>query len=666
MATAGGIGQGIAAAVNGFMKGRQLAKDWAEAEEDREWKKTARDRQQKEWDAADAEVNMLKDAGAERVVQEIPDAAGTQAYMKATEQGPAAETPQIDFTAPSGFAVALQPSADGKTPMKFDNVAQLVDTREAASAAAQQANTPQNMAQRMSDGYMRLGKPKEAMAIATQQLSVEKAQQDAADRVWNRDLGQAMWSGHEGLAALGSRSEFGPMKGMQVKAVKGDDGMVNYMRVGKDGQLASLGLPAFSDDMEGITRAGAMLNHLTPPEARLEFLLAEKKAARDQANLDRNYNLAVRAQDRADRSADRQDAYTDFQMSQARRKADDELKLPPAVKLQVEAQQDELKAINSAILKSQADGSWDPNTDGAKQLLKSKASLSMQIRSSLDPYTKKADAPDPLGMRKGESKAPANVQEFVRRHQADAEQVAKQLNTSPQWVLGQWGLETGWGKSVIPGTNNLGNIKDFSGKGPSAKDNMTGSVDAYRKYGSTEEFGQDFVRLVGGGRYSGVSGAKDAQSYFAALKSGGYAEDPDYVNKGVSAARMVANAMGGGSAPAEAPKPANVTQRSPAPAPAKAAPAKPPTAAPAPARTTDPVEVAGQRLDAARQALKDFRAARAPGLAAGREALNAHAAKLNELQRAVAAAEQQYQQVLPASAHQAFGGQNMAMRTAQK
>jgi endonuclease YncB( thermonuclease family) len=134
------------------------------------------------------------------------------------------------------------------------------------------------------------------------------------------------------------------------------------------------------------------------------------------------------------------------------------------------------------------------------------------------------------------------VQEFVRQALPQAEKVAARLNVPVDAVLGQWGLETGWGKSVIPGTNNLGNIKDFSNKGPKAKDNMTGSVDSYRAYANTDGFADDFANLLTNKRYAGVAGTKDAVSYFDALKRGGYAEDPNYVTSGSRAADMAARA----------------------------------------------------------------------------------------------------------------------------
>ncbi|WP_354686693.1 glucosaminidase domain-containing protein [Cupriavidus necator] len=122
--------------------------------------------------------------------------------------------------------------------------------------------------------------------------------------------------------------------------------------------------------------------------------------------------------------------------------------------------------------------------------------------------------------------------------------VGADLGVNPDILLGQWGLETGWGRSVVPGTNNLGNIKDLSGGGVRAVDNMTGSNDAYRAYGTPEAFGSDFTGLIGR-RYPGAVGAgADAMKYATALKQGGYAEDPDYVRKLTGAAATARRAMG--------------------------------------------------------------------------------------------------------------------------
>jgi hypothetical protein len=127
--------------------------------------------------------------------------------------------------------------------------------------------------------------------------------------------------------------------------------------------------------------------------------------------------------------------------------------------------------------------------------------------------------------------------DFSARYGAAAEKAAKALGVDPKVVLGQWGLETGWGKSVIPGTNNLGNIKDFGGGGVAATDNMTGSRDKYRAYESPDQFVDDYVSLIQR-KYPNAVNAKTPEDFAKALKSGGYAEDPGYVAKVKTAASM--------------------------------------------------------------------------------------------------------------------------------
>lgn len=131
------------------------------------------------------------------------------------------------------------------------------------------------------------------------------------------------------------------------------------------------------------------------------------------------------------------------------------------------------------------------------------------------------------------------IKAFVTQYGPAAEKVGAQIGVDPKILLAQWGHETGWGKSVIPGTNNLGNIK---GKGPSAKDNMTGSVDTYRQYGSPDEFGADYASLIQR-KYGGAVGAGSDVGKFTQGLSG-YAEDPQYAAKIANSYRMVGGVLG--------------------------------------------------------------------------------------------------------------------------
>lgn len=147
-----------------------------------------------------------------------------------------------------------------------------------------------------------------------------------------------------------------------------------------------------------------------------------------------------------------------------------------------------------------------------------------------------------------------NKSAFTQKYQSVAEATGQKLGVAPSVLLAQWGLETGWGQSIIPGTENLGNIKDFTGSGPRGTDNMTGSNDAYRKYASAEEFAEDYSSLIKR-RYPAAVGTGSNMSAFAgALSAGGYAEDPDYVQKLVG----VHNSLTGGTEVAQAAEPTPV------------------------------------------------------------------------------------------------------------
>lgn len=124
---------------------------------------------------------------------------------------------------------------------------------------------------------------------------------------------------------------------------------------------------------------------------------------------------------------------------------------------------------------------------------------------------------------------------FNLQYQDVAQRTAEKLGVPAEALLAQWGLETGYGKSIVPGTNNLGNIKDFSGKGVVAQDNATKSIDKYRAYQSVDAFADDFTNLIQR-KYPKAVGQKSVEGFATALKAGGYAEDPDYVNKMVRVA----------------------------------------------------------------------------------------------------------------------------------
>lgn len=96
-------------------------------------------------------------------------------------------------------------------------------------------------------------------------------------------------------------------------------------------------------------------------------------------------------------------------------------------------------------------------------------------------------------------------------------------------------LETSGGSKTVkgPGGEDSFNLFNIKGEGYSAKDNMLGTTSSYRVYKNRQESIDDFVSLVER-KYPKAYVALqegDVASFARELKAGGYAEDPDYVNK---------------------------------------------------------------------------------------------------------------------------------------
>lgn len=137
----------------------------------------------------------------------------------------------------------------------------------------------------------------------------------------------------------------------------------------------------------------------------------------------------------------------------------------------------------------------------------------------------------------------SDINNFIAANLQAAQLAAAQLGTDPAHVLGQWGLETGWGKSVIPGSNNLGNIKSTNGSGINAVDNQLGTSSKYAAYDSPADGAQAYADLLQQSRYSGVHGTSGDPAAFArGLVKGGYAEDAHYAGKLQGAIQAVKSA----------------------------------------------------------------------------------------------------------------------------
>jgi flagellum-specific peptidoglycan hydrolase FlgJ len=126
--------------------------------------------------------------------------------------------------------------------------------------------------------------------------------------------------------------------------------------------------------------------------------------------------------------------------------------------------------------------------------------------------------------------------EFMRKTRRAAEIAAAKMGgkIKPEWIQGQWGLETGWGKKVLKGTNNLGNIKGGkNGKVFNAPEQYPDGTmhmvpSRFRTYKNTDEFANDYGDLMNSWRFFGVKDADSKADFARRVSESGYATDKNY------------------------------------------------------------------------------------------------------------------------------------------
>ena len=121
-------------------------------------------------------------------------------------------------------------------------------------------------------------------------------------------------------------------------------------------------------------------------------------------------------------------------------------------------------------------------------------------------------------------------QKFAMQYKDLAAQVGKELGVDPGIIISQGGLETAWGTKPV-GDYNLGNIKDVTGKGPTAYDSKEKSKSSYKSYESPEAFAADYTSLIKRNYPNAVGAGADIGVFSAGLQSGkkgAYATDPNY------------------------------------------------------------------------------------------------------------------------------------------
>jgi flagellum-specific peptidoglycan hydrolase FlgJ len=151
-------------------------------------------------------------------------------------------------------------------------------------------------------------------------------------------------------------------------------------------------------------------------------------------------------------------------------------------------------------------------------------------------------------------------QQFIADLYPAARRISEETGQSWELILAQAATETGWGQKVLPGTNNLYNIKadsswhgetkTFNVKEYDKAGNAHMSEEKFRVYGSYEESLRDRMafletnpRYAKAGIYDpGVKGNLEKEAH--ALQKAGYATNPVYASDMIELARGPTMAAG--------------------------------------------------------------------------------------------------------------------------
>ena len=147
----------------------------------------------------------------------------------------------------------------------------------------------------------------------------------------------------------------------------------------------------------------------------------------------------------------------------------------------------------------------------------------------------------------GDAISTAQRVSFVRALEPLAQSAGNSLGVAPDTLIAQAALETGWGRSMPADSSGRSSANLFgvkageSWRGPTVQATTTeydqgtpaSTPAAFRSYGGAAQSVEDYVSLLQSSpRYAGALGAgADVQAFGSGLQRGGYATDPDYVNK---------------------------------------------------------------------------------------------------------------------------------------
>lgn len=411
----------LGAGASGYSAGQDQARKQKRDDDNEAWTKKQRDRQEQQWqrddekyqrEQADLEAQRRAAAPVEMQTNAPGDDVGPTAYRAGNTGG---------WT---GDQAATQGQvAEQNTPSARMGRAAAV-TADPVRAAQMQATA----------GQAELG-----------QIQLAKARDEQDYIKWREKAAKAVIGTQGGLATPESIAKWmseskadGKDGASQWKAKKDGDTITVYP-VGPDGTALNAGIP-IKDTAEDRMQFLATLDTRTPLSEKLKDIRATNKEAREdrkaearaatEATRAEAAMVAARAQEtRAEAQARRMEAVIGRMGGGGGAGQNIEDRLPPAVKLQYATAAAELKQIGDALAKSMAEGQYNPESIGTKELMLRQRELTTLTQRMLAPYVPgaKPEGEDPLGLFKGKP-APAAAPSIKAAIQPNASKAPVQPN----------------------------------------------------------------------------------------------------------------------------------------------------------------------------------------------------------------------------------------------
>jgi len=289
-------------------------------------------------------------------------------------------------------------------------------TMAEAQSVADKGNTSDVISARQTAFMRASGKPLEAMKMENaaleqqaKRLGMSIDQLKFADMQTNRALESALKSSptwYEGATKFATDTQRGGMKDVKAEHELSPDGKsVTLFAVMPDGKRQATGTYATDDS----GRLQFMQKFSTLPiERRMDLMLDKIKADKEDSRWQQTFDFNRQKEENDQQYKNR---VLGLQASQDRRAAEthklamEDAKVPPAVKLQAATYQKQMESVSNALNKAMAEGAFNPENKGTKDLVAEQAALREEYKKLLAPYMPSSEkinafSADPYGFSK--------------------------------------------------------------------------------------------------------------------------------------------------------------------------------------------------------------------------------------------------------------------------